>query len=119
MPKRKRLRGEELQRLRFRVFERDGWRCVALSLDPEHRCAGIYGYTDPGRWDYRDVLTLEHVLKRSGTGMRADDREEECVTLCLHANSPSGWASTHKHQERMYLAERYPEHWADVPEVQP
>ena len=113
------LSGPELQQLRFKVFERDGWRCVALTLDRTHMCSGPFGIVRPDQWGYRDILTLEHVNKFSGTGIRADDREEETLTLCIGANSWTGWANVWRHEERKYLAERYPDHWANVPEVQP
>jgi hypothetical protein len=108
----------ELQQFRQQVFARDGYRCVALKLDPEHRCGGPFGPIQPGESGYLQALTLEHVTKRSALGKRADDRLEECLTLCAAANV-HGWASSHRHEERVYLAELYPEHWADVPEVQP
>lgn len=118
MTKRRALRGIELTRFRWRVFERDGFQCVALRLDPAHRCGGPFGPIQPSQPGYTHCLTLEHVTKFSALGVRADDIEEECLTLCALANV-HGWASAHRHEERLYLAERYPEHWADVPEVQP
>jgi len=115
--KRLKLTGLELMRLRTDVFERDRWRCVALTLDETHVCTDQYGPIHPGEWHYVEVLTLEHVPKFSALGRRADDCVEECLTLCLGANSFTGWSSRWRHEERAHLAKLYPEHWSDVPEV--
>lgn len=113
------LSQQAMLQLRFRVFERDGYRCVALELDEAHRCSNAIGFTEPGQWDYLQSLTYEHVPKFSAKGKRADDREEQGLTLCIGANSWTGWSQTHRHVERLHLARLYPAHWADVPEVQP
>jgi hypothetical protein len=116
--KRLKLTGLELHELRKRVFMRDHYRCVGLTLDETHVCTDAFGPLEPvGGWDYINALTLEHVSKFSGMGMRADDREEQCLTLCIGANALTGWASRWKHEERAHLAKLYPEHWSDVPEV--
>lgn len=116
MPERLKLDPLELSRLRVRVFERDGWRCLAPELDPD---AGPCGLLRPGdRLNNTTNLTYEHVSKFSAKGRKADDREEEGLTLCRWHNV-GPWASSHRHEERVHLAKLYPEHWADVPEVQP
>lgn len=69
MSARTKARIPERQRVRARVFERDGG-CVLRRLDPSHRCMG--------------GLTFQHVKKASQGG---EYSEENGVALCWYANS--------------------------------
>ena len=111
------LTGLDMYQLRLEVFKRDRFRCVALELDGTHVCTDAVGPILPHEWDYVEALTLEHVPKFSALGRKADDREEECLTLCIGANSFTGWSQRWRHEERQHLAKLYPAHWSDVPEV--
>ncbi len=64
-PRRPRLRLDQrsYQRLRERVFERDGWRCQHCGCLSE--------------------LQVHHVQARSRLG---DDREENLITLCVQCH---------------------------------
>lgn len=74
------------------VLERDGWRCIATRFEPAHRCQGR--------------LTFEHVpdLGDNIFGVRAPSDKYHGVAACLGANSPEGWCSTHRGDERAWLA---------------
>jgi len=74
------------------VLERDGWRCIATRFDPTHRCQG--------------QLTFEHVPDAGDNiyGVRAPSDKYHGVAACLGANSPEGWCSTHRDDERAWLA---------------
>lgn len=97
----------DLGALRLRVFQRDGWTCLAASLDPEHRCGGAFGKAVLGTDYYRQALTLEHVRTDPGGARR--DREEFCVTLCYEANSYTVWGSANRALLNDYLDRLYPD----------
>lgn len=106
----------ELDRLRWRVFLRDGG-CIAAQGDKvgadvaTDLCANRYGYTH--RWNDLLQMTFEHVRKHAAMGApKAPDREEQAVTLCWH-HGVQGWELSHKDAERAYLRKLYPAYWAD------
>ena len=74
------------------VFARDSYRCIATRFDPLHRCQGR--------------LTFEHVPDAGDNvyGVRAPSDRWHGVAACLGANSPEGWCSTHRDDERAWLA---------------
>ena len=104
--------------IREAVYLRDGYRCVAPTLDPEcGPCRDFYGeaITRPGPMTAKE-LTFEHVTPGYGRmGQRAKNRVEEGVTCCWGHHLGNGvtgqggsiWATGNKHLTRAYLEEMY------------
>jgi hypothetical protein len=79
------------------VMERDLWRCIATRFDVGHVCQGR--------------LTFEHVPEagKNTYGKKPPGDRWHGVAACLGANSPEGWCSTHRTEERAWLSLFYGE----------
>jgi hypothetical protein len=77
------------------VMWRDQFICIAKRFDPGHVCQGR--------------LTFEHVPEEgyNAFGVRAPSDKYHGVAACLGANSPEGWCSTHRDDERAWLNVHY------------
>ena len=93
--------------VRKEVLSRDGYRCVALTLDPAHRCQDRWGREigrPPGQMNTAD-LTLDHVKDQPMMGKRAPSDPAHLVVLCWGAHLLTDWATSHRPELRAYLAE--------------
>jgi hypothetical protein len=77
------------------VMWRDQFICIAKRFDPSHVCQGR--------------LTFEHVPEEgyNALNVRAPSDRYHGVAACLGANSPEGWCSTHRDDERAWLHVHY------------
>lgn len=84
--------------LRLVVYRRDHWICRAPDIDPYLRdyCSG--------------PIELDHVKEQPMMGRKAPDDEAHLVSLCRHHHQ-NGWATSHREEQRAWLANRYPEVW--------
>ena len=86
------------------VVARDGFWCVAPSLDAEDPCADRWGnllrYSD-GHWT-SDGLTLDHVRDEPMIGKRAPSDARHLVLLCWHHHL-NGWATANRPILRAYI----------------
>ncbi len=104
--------------IRAAVYRRDGYRCVAPTLDPDcGPCRDFNGRAilSMGPMLPRE-LTFEHVVPGYGRmGRRAEHCVEEGVALCWGHHLGNGvkgqggsiWATGNKHLTRAYLEELY------------
>jgi hypothetical protein len=84
--------------VREEVLARDGWRCVAPTLDPSAgNCMTDFGdmMEYPGGYNVTH-LELHHVKDQPMMGKRAESDADHLVTLCPWHHKYSGWG-TSKH----------------------
>lgn len=86
--------------LREYVLRRDG-RCLASRVDLYHMCRDQWGNRHPATDIFR--LTLDHVKREARMGLRAESSARTLVATCWAANV-LGWCSSHRLEERTYLA---------------
>jgi hypothetical protein len=104
--------------LRDAVLIRDGFRCVALGLDPDHRCQDKWGRplaVRPNGRMHPAHLTLDHVKDQPMMGKRAPSDMAHLVTLCWGAHLWTGWATSHRPQLREYIARQRQPEWRPSP----
>lgn len=89
--------------LRRRVYELDGWDCVAPRLGAEDACLDLFG--EPLNPAVSGQLTLDHVKDQPMLGKRAPDDEDHLVTLCWHHHL-NGWATAHRPDLRRWIVSR-------------
>jgi hypothetical protein len=75
--------------------------CIAAKVDLSHQCRTRFG--TPHRSDDRKRLTLDHVHHAATTGKRATSDPRHLLAACGWANN-EGWCSSHRAEEREYLA---------------
>lgn len=81
--------------------------CFAARIDPTHLCRDEFGNRHAP--DDRKYLRLDHVKDSAQMGgPRAPSDRRHLLALCGDANN-NGWASAHRNQERIYLAEVEPD----------
>lgn len=88
--------------VRYEVFARDGWRCIAPRIDRNklNPCGG--------------ELTLDHVKTTLRFGRRAESDPRHLVTVCDNhsergARAGFQWNTANRDLERAWLAQFYPE----------
>jgi hypothetical protein len=86
------------------VFARD-ITCIVSKTDLSHQCRDRFG--TPHRSDDAKRLTLDHVHDHAQMGKRAPSDRHHMVLACGWANN-EGWCSSHRREERAYLAEVEP-----------
>jgi len=79
--------------------------CFAAKIDLSHQCRTRFGA--PHRSDDRKKLTLDHVHDHATAGKRAASDKDHLIAVCGFANN-EGWCSSHRMEEREYLAEVEP-----------
>ena len=75
---------------------------VVLLRDKMHCVAPVIDLSQLGKCSGR--LTLDHVKDQPRMGRRAPSDERHLVTLCAYHHLESGWATSHRPQLRLYLA---------------
>jgi hypothetical protein len=86
------------------IFNRDGI-CLQARYEPDHRCRTRFG--DEHSPDDRRYLRIAHVKADARAGKRAEPQRNRLVAECDLANER--WSSSHRQQERDYLALVEPE----------
>jgi hypothetical protein len=102
------------QRLRARVFGRDGW-CIATRRDIFGADIATDLCMDAGKKPitYAGLFAMEWDHVTDDGGIRRDD-EAHGVTVCPWHHRGAAWrsdSSDHREAERVYLARLYPEAW--------
>jgi len=96
------------------IMERDERTCVAPKVDPHAgECRDQWGNPFSGTWtpgmgELGSFLTLDHVPARgeNAFGKRAASDADHLVAVCWWHHLFSGWNTSHRDQERDYIARR-------------